>query len=69
MDILDIKREFSEYSEKIDGIRGSLWPWCQREKNKGAWEKDPGRGILEWQENKLGYNQRDEQWKRDNRYF
>ncbi|WP_410207959.1 peptide chain release factor 2 [Fusobacterium sp.] len=24
MDILDIKREFSEYSEKIDGIRGSL---------------------------------------------
>lgn len=48
MDILDIKREFSEYKERLEKIRGSLWLRKKRGKNCSTWEKNNWGKFLVW---------------------
>lgn len=48
MDILDIKRGFSNLKENIDNIRGSLWIRKKRGKNKKNRRDVNNWRFLEW---------------------
>lgn len=49
LDILEIKREMEVMNEKIQEIRGHLWPWKEVKGFKRAWRKNSWPCILEWQ--------------------
>lgn len=48
MDILELKREYNQFKNQIDAIRGSLWLRWQKSKNCHFREKDIRGWILEW---------------------
>lgn len=48
MDILEVKREFSQNREQIEVIRGSLWLRKKKTKDRWVGKRDNERGILEW---------------------